>query len=210
MPERRCFLTLSALLLIEFCVLAVSPHSRSDWLLENALVFAIALALAVTYRRFRFSCTSYVLIFVFLSIHEIGAHYTYSEVPYNAMLKTLLGLDLDRLMGWPRNEFDRLVHLSYGLLFTVPLAEFCRRVVKPGRGWAWFFALTLVMATSMLYELIEWAAADLFGGGLGQAFLGTQGDSWDAQKDMALAVLGALITLVLVLPLQWVAAKRKG
>ena len=202
MSERRTFFILSTLLLIEFLVLAVAPHSRSDWLLENALVIALALALGVTYRWFRFSRASYVLIFVFLSIHEIGAHYTYSDVPYETVLRRLFGFGLNELMGWQRNQFDRFVHFIYGLLLFVPLVEFCRRVVGLGGGWARFFALMLIMATSMFYELIEWAAAVVFGGGLGQAFLGTQGDPWDSQEDMALAMLGGLTALVLSLAIR--------
>lgn len=208
MSERRCFFVLSFLLLIEFVILAIDPLSRSDWLLENALVIALALALGISFRWFRFSRLSYVLIFVFLSIHEIGAHYTYSNVPYDSVVQRLFGVSLNQLLGWQRNQFDRLVHLAYGLLLALPLMEFCRRVVGLGPGWARFFALMLVMATSMFYELIEWGAAVVFGGGLGQAFLGTQGDPWDSQEDMLLATLGALIILGLDLSIRRLGVAR--
>lgn len=97
-----------------------------------------------------------------------------------------------------RNHFDRLVHLLYGLLVAYPMREIFLRITDVKGFWGYFLPVDLVMSTSMLYELIEWLAAETFGGDLGQAFLGSQGDPWDAHKDMALASIGALITMTLV------------
>lgn len=165
------------------------PVHRSDWWLENVLVIVGVLVLALTSRIFPFSNTSYLFIFIFLCIHELGAHYSYSNVPYHGWL----GIEDEG-----RNHFDRLVHFLYGLLIAYPMREIFLRITDVKGFWGYFLPLDLVMSTSMLYELIEWVAAEVFGGDLGQAFLGSQGDPWDAHKDMALASLGALITMIFV------------
>lgn len=184
---------------IWFAVLAIDPVSRSTWLLENALVIVFVGVLALTYRRFPFSRVSYTLIFLFLILHEIGSHYTYSEVPYDRWFERLTGVTLNSRMGWERNHFDRAIHLAYGLLLTYPIREIFLRVAQVRGFWGYFLPLDVAMSTSLSYELIEWGAAVVFGGDLGQSYLGTQGDVWDAHKDMALAALGALIAMLATL-----------
>ena len=174
---------------------AFHPHDRSDWLLENALSLLALALLAATYRRFPLSRTSYFLIFIFLCLHTVGAHYTYSHVPYDAWWKSLFGTTLNEQLGWKRNNFDRVIHFAYGLLLVYPVRELFLRVAGVRGFWGYFLPLDLTMSTSMLYELIEWGAALVFGGDLGTAYLGTQGDIWDAHKDMALASLGGLISV---------------
>jgi putative membrane protein len=191
----RTVAVLAGLFALEFAVLAIGPNSRQDWLLENALSVAAVAVLALTYRRFRFSRLSYVLMFTFLSMHEIGAHYTYSLVPYDAACQRWFGFSLDAALGFQRNMFDRLVHFAYGLLLAYPIREIFLRIVDVRGFWGYFLPLDLTMSTSMIYELIEWGAAMVAGSELGQAYLGTQGDIWDAQKDMALASLGALCAM---------------
>jgi putative membrane protein len=198
-PISRFLAVLAVLFALEFAVLAIGPNSRSDWLLENALSIAAVAALALTYRRFRFSRVSYVMMFVFLSLHEIGAHYTYSLVPYDAACQRWLGFSLDAALGFERNMYDRLVHFAYGLLLAYPIREIFLRIVDVRGFWGYFLPLDLTMSTSMIYELIEWGAAMVAGSELGQAYLGTQGDIWDAQKDMALASLGALCAMAITL-----------
>jgi putative membrane protein len=184
---------------IWFAMLAINPVSRSTWLLENGLVIAFVAILALTYRSFPFSRISYTLIFLFLCLHEIGSHYTYSEVPYDDWFERFTGATLNARMGWERNHFDRAIHLAYGLLLTYPIREIFLRVARVRGFWGYFFPLDFAMSTSLTYELIEWGAAAAFGGDLGQSYLGTQGDAWDAHKDMALAALGALIAMTVTL-----------
>jgi putative membrane protein len=186
---------LAATFLAVFVALAIDPHDRADWALENALVVVFIAAMALAFRRFAFSRLSYTLIFLFLCLHEVGAHYTYSEVPYDAWTRTLFGVSLDELLDWRRNHFDRLVHFLYGLLLAYPVRELFLRVASVRGFWGYFLPLDLTMSTSMIFELFEWGAAEFFGGDLGVAYLGTQGDQWDAQKDMALASLGALVAM---------------
>ncbi|MEM7411543.1 MAG: DUF2238 domain-containing protein [Myxococcota bacterium] len=180
---------------VEFVVLAIDPVSRSTWLMENVLVFALVGVLVASYRRLPLSRVSYTLIFLFLALHEVGSHYTYSLVPYDEACQRWFGFSLNEALGFERNHFDRLVHFSYGLLLAYPIREFFLRVADVRGFWGYFLPLDLTMSSSMIYELIEWAAAEIFGGELGAAYLGTQGDIWDAHKDMALASLGALIAM---------------
>ncbi len=175
--------------------LAWAPHDRHDWMLENVLTVVAVVALLATYRTLPLSRISYTLIFLFLCLHSVGAHYTYSLVPYEQWWHSLFGASLNDVLGLERNHYDRLVHFSYGLLLAYPVREVFLRVAQVRGFWGYFLPLDLTMSTSMLYELIEWAAAEAFGGELGAAFLGTQGDVWDAHKDMALASLGALIAM---------------
>jgi putative membrane protein len=191
----RYVTVLAAVLLVLWIVLAFNVFDRSDWLLENALTVAAVALLAATYRAFPLSRISYTLIFIFLCLHTLGAHYTYAQVPYNAWWKSLTDSTFNELVGWQRNNYDRVVHFSYGLLLAYPIRELFLRVAGVRGFWGYFLPLDLTMSSSMLYELIEWAAAELVGGDLGAAYLGAQGDVWDAHKDMALASLGALIAM---------------
>lgn len=186
---------LLAILVLTGIVLGIRPHDRADWLLENLLAVAAVVVLVATRKRMRLSRISYVCVFLFLMLHELGAHYTYSEVPYDAWFATLTGRGLNERLGFERNHFDRVVHLAYGFLLAYPIRELFVRVAEARGFWGYFLPLDVVMSTSMLYELIEWGAAQVFGGGLGQAFLGTQGDEWDAHKDMLLATIGAILSL---------------
>ena len=196
MSNRSCFGVLMALFVVLFAVLAVAPREPATWAMENAVAVLFVIGLWVTRRWFRFSRSAYLMMFSFLALHEIGAHYTYSHVPYDQTVNTLLGFSPDAVMGWQRNQYDRFLHLLYGVLLVLPLSELCREWGGLRRVGAALFAFSLILASSLLYELIEWGAAVVLGDG-STAFLGTQGDPWDAQKDMALATVGALASLVI-------------
>ncbi len=194
-PHFRYMLVLGILFAILWVALAISPVDRKDWALENLLAVILVVILALTARSFPFSRISYTLIFLFLCLHEVGAHYTYAMVPYDQWFESIFGRTWNSLWGWERNHFDRLVHFSYGLLLAYPIRETFHRVASVKGFWGYFLPLDVTMSTSMLFELFEWAAAEIFGGDLGVAYLGTQGDIWDAHKDMALASLGAVIAM---------------
>ncbi len=176
-------------------ILGIAPWHRQDWILENALVAAALLVLLAIYRYLPFSRLSWTLVFLFLGLHEVGAHYTYSEVPYQVWWQQLTGAAPAELAAGGRNHFDRAIHFCYGFLLAYPIREIFLRLARARGFWSYFLPLDLTLSTSALYELIEWGAAELVGGELGIAYLGTQGDPWDAQKDMAMAALGALIAL---------------
>jgi putative membrane protein len=193
--HRRYLLILATVFALWWTLLAFHPNDRPAWALENALVLVFTIVLAASYWAFRFSRVSYTLIFVFLCLHEVGAHYTYARVPYEEWSRALFGFSVNDALGFERNQFDRLVHFSYGLLIAYPVREIFLRVANVRGFWGYFLPLDVTMSTSMLFELFEWMAAAWFGGDLGPTYLGTQGDPWDAQKDMALASLGALIAM---------------
>jgi putative membrane protein len=202
-PHGRYLAVLGIAFAAWFGALALDVVDRPTWLLENLLVFVLVPLLGLTYRRFPFSRLSYSLIFVFLCVHEVGAHYTYSEVPYDEWFAQLSGRSFEELLGWERNHFDRAVHFAYVLLLAYPVREIFLRIADVRGFWGYFLPLDLTMSSSMVYELIEWAVADLFGGELGMAYLGTQGDVWDAHKDMALASLGAAIAMGVTALVNW-------
>jgi putative membrane protein len=195
-PSDRYPLILLAAFVVIFLALAIAPSYRQDWLLENLLVFIAVPGLVLTYRRLRFSNFAYTCLFVFFVLHEIGAHYTYSEVPWRDWLAALTGGDGAAAAG--RNHYDRFVHFSYGLLLVPAVRELIAARMSPQGLWRWLMPLFFIMSHSVIYEMIEWVAAVAFGGDLGAAYLGTQGDEWDAQKDMALATAGAVVGLLLV------------
>ena len=168
---------------------AVDPVYRFDWFLENILVFLAFPGLVATRARFPLSGASYVLIFLFGCLHAVGSHYTYSEVPVGFWLQDELGL--------ARNHYDRLVHFCFGLLLFYPLREAGRRYGGGESAFASLAALGFVFMGSASFEVLEMLVAMIVDPKAGQAYLGTQGDEWDAQKDMALAALGALLALAL-------------
>jgi len=194
---RRWRLWLSIAFVVIWLVSAISPLHFADWLLENVLTIIFAIVFVATWRRFCFSPATHIMIFIFMSLHTLGSHYTYAEVPYDQWWQSLTGWSLNEALGFERNHYDRLVHFSYGLLLAYPVREMLVRWAGLRGFWSYFIPLDLTMSSSMIYELIEWGAAEVFGGELGQAYLGTQGDVWDAHKDMALASLGALITTLI-------------
>ena len=193
----RHILVLTSILLVYGILMAINPIDRHDWMLENVLVIGFVIVLAATLRYFPLSRTSYTLIFIFLMLHETGSHYTYALVPYDEWSRRVLGFSINELLGFERNHFDRLTHFSYGLLLAYPIREVFIRIADARGFWSYFLPLDVTISTSALYELVEWGAAEFFGGDLGQAYLGTQGDVWDAHKDMGLATLGALLTMTL-------------
>jgi putative membrane protein len=176
--------------------LAVSPISRQDWLLENLLVLIAIPTLVATRRQMRFSNASYICLFLFFLLHSIGAHYTYSLIPYDSWSAMLTGSTLTDIFGWQRNHYDRLVHFLYGVLMLPPAAELLNRYA-PSRGvWRAILPVLFVMSHSVIYEIVEWLAALIVAPELGNAYLGTQGDPWDAQQDMALATVGAVLSML--------------
>lgn len=165
--------------------LAIEPRSRATWALENVLSLAAVITLVATHRRFRFSDRAYVEATALLLLHTVGSHYEYSHVPAGDWLRDALALS--------RNHYDRLVHFAFGLLAHRGCAELTRRASPT----AWrVVPVALLVAVSALYEIVEWLAAITVDPAAGTAFVGVQGDPWDAQKDMALAALGAVAAAI--------------
>lgn len=170
-------------------VAAIKPLYPIDWVLENLLTYIYGALLIITHRRFKFSNLAYGLFTVFLTLHMIGAHYTYAETP--------LGFWMQEWFGFTRNHYDRVVHFSYGLLLVVPMREAVVRIIGVPLRWSRFMAVIMILSFSAFYELLEMWTAIIVSPELGDAYLGTQGDVWDAQRDTFLAFAGAIITMVL-------------
>lgn len=188
-----------AIYTIAWIALAIAPLDRHDWMLENVLVL-IALPLIIFRHRKRpFSNSTYTMLWIFMLLHAIGAHYTYAKVPYDDWLHAVSGHRLNDLFGFERNHFDRLVHFLYGALLFPVFWEIFAAHINGARALRYVLVAAFIMSHAGIYEVIEWAAAAFFGGDLGVAYLGTQGDEWDAQKDMALAMIGTLITAAIML-----------
>lgn len=169
-------------------LLGLNPSYRFDWFLENILVFLAVPFLFYIHRFAPLSSFSYSLIFVFLMLHSIGAHYTYSEVPAGKMIS--------KWLGWERNHYDRLVHFLWGFLLTIPIFEILRKKVSRKVRAIFIFACCVIVLVGVLYEFMEWAAAVVVAPEAGTAFLGTQGDEWDAQKDLLLNLSGAIASVI--------------
>lgn len=176
---------LAAFFVILFTILAIEPVSREVWWAENLPVLAVFFLLVLTYRRFQFSNLAYGLMAVWLVLHTIGGHYTFANVPFAA---------ISDLFGFSRNHFDRVAHFSVGF-YAFAIAEFLWRKRLAHPGVIFLFGLTAIMAVACAYEIIEWWYAVAEGGEAGVEFLGSQGDPWDAQKDMLADTLGALFAL---------------
>jgi len=198
--KNRLLLVLAAWYAAVWVITAVAPLDRHDWFLENLLVIAALAILIGTYRLFPLSDLSYVLITAFMTLHAIGAHYTYSEVPFGFWLRDTF--------GFARNPFDRIVHFSFGLLMAYPIREVFLRVANARGFWAYYLPLDVTLAFSALYEIMEMVVATMVAPGTGDAWLGTQGDIWDPQKDMGLAALGALLCMVITALIRKLRAPR--
>jgi len=160
-----------------------------NWLLENTLTLPFIILLYYLYRWHHFSTWSVTFIFIFLMLHVYGSQHTYSENPFGFWLKDMLHLQ--------RNHFDRVVHFGFGFLLAFPMHEICQTKFRIPVWLTYLVPLILTLSLGALYEIVEWIVADIFFPTQGSAFLGMQGDMWDAQKDMALAVLGAILVLLL-------------
>ena len=195
---------------LQWLAWAIHPRFFQDWLLENILPFLFLVILIATFRSFRLSNASYTLIVFMLCLHTVGSHYTYSLVPYDAGVQKLTGVTLSEVLGLDRNHYDRFVHFAFGLLIAYPVREVFLRIAGVKGFWGYFLPINLTMSLSMIYEIIEWAVALVFGGELGQAYLGTQGDEWDAHRDMTLATIGAVISMAIVSFINWKSDRRFG
>lgn len=162
----------------------------ANWLLENTLVFAFIGVLVFTYKKHQFSDLSYLLICGYLCLHVYGAKHSYAENP--------LGYWLQETFQTPRNHYDRIVHFSFGFLLAYPMREVFLRWAKFPKWVAWLLPIEITLSVSGFYELIECAVAEILFPSQGPAYLGTQGDAWDAQKDIFLAFSGAILATTIV------------
>ncbi len=161
----------------------------TNWFTENALTVVFLLGLTISFKKFKFSNLSYTLIFIYICLHIYGAMYTYAQNPLGYWIKDLFGLG--------RNHYDRIVHFSFGFLLAYPMRDYFKNWFDWPNWVCWVLPAEITMSFSGMYELIEWLVADVFFPSEGVAYLGSQGDVWDAQKDMSLAFIGAILAMIL-------------
>lgn len=186
--------------LIVMVLASIEPLDWSSYLLHQAGTLILLIMMLMMYRYWHISKSAYIKAMIFLLIHIIGARYLYSYVPYDEWTQWLFGIPLSDIFGWQRNMYDRLVHFSYGLLLFGAMYESLKHLLdlqSPKQLIG--VALMLNMSSSMLYELFEWSLALTMSPEAAEAYNGQQGDIWDAHKDMALALLGGLISSGIVL-----------
>ena len=156
--------------------------------MENILVFAVLAALIISYRWVQLSALSYFLIFCFLCLHEVGAYYTYNDVPLGYWLKDTFHLR--------RNDYDRIVHFSFGLCWARPARQLLMQLARIRGVWSYVSPVSLVLSTSAIYEIIEAYTAQM-NPGEEERFVGMQGDVFDSERDMTCALAGAVLTMVI-------------
>ena len=187
--------------LIFWAALSRAPLDPGNWVLASILPLTFVGVLVFGRRALPLSSVSYALIAGFLALHTVGAHYTYSEVPLGHWLQAALALD--------RNDFDRVVHFAFGLCLTYPLLEVSGRLIRV-RGLLLFYLVFMTqLALAGAWEMIEAVVAQVARPDLGIAFVGAQGDPWDAQHDMLAATLGTVVALLAIASLSWLATKSR-
>ncbi len=194
-PERKSFREnhllkiFLALFFICWALTFINTPNRKNWFTENVLTTIFICSIVLTYKKFKFSDLSYTLFFVYILLHIYGAEYTYAENPFGYWLKDALHLN--------RNYYDRIVHFSFGFMLAYPMRDYFKNYMQWPDWVCWVLPVEITMSFSAAYELIEWLVADVFYPEEGAAYLGSQGDIWDAQKDMGIAFAGAIICMVL-------------
>ena len=187
--SKRELIILACIYLVGFLLLAINPHDRADWALENLFPISQLIAVTLFYPYFKFTRLSYYMIFFYLFVQSWGGHFTYAEAaPFN-WLRDELHL--------ARNHYDRVAHFMLGFLLGLPIREILLRFISASRRWLNFLTATVVLAIGAFYEFIEWWVAEIVTPELGDKFLGTQGDIWDTHWDMFLALVGAVLTIAI-------------
>ena len=189
-PAQRSLL--GALLILLLLAQIEQPYPEVA-LLQHIPTMLLLVAAPALLRRWPLSTPALACILLFLALHTLGGRYAYSNVPYDDWAQALTGATLSEAFGWNRNHYDRLVHFAFGALSVIPVAEIARRWGGQGRRGAALAALAWVLALSALYEIFEWLLTIVAAGATADRYNGQQGDIWDAQKDMALAALGAIM-----------------
>jgi putative membrane protein len=188
--ENRFLRYILAALLLVILISAIRPDEVDDWFMENSVVVIFLAVLSFTYRKLPLSQTSYLLLFIYLALHEWGAHYKYSDVPLGEWMKPLLHTQ--------RNHYDRVMHFSYGLLCGYPIQEMFIRKAGVRGGWRYVLPVEMTLAFSAAYEMVEALMASILTPDRAEEFVGMQGDIWDSQKDMFLAGTGAILAMLIV------------
>ena len=199
--DNRLLHVLCLAMAVVIVVTGYRPEKVFDWWLENAAALSFVAVLGITYRRLPLSDLSYLLIFVYLSMHEWGAEYKYSDVPLGEWMKPWLHTT--------RNHYDRVMHFNYGLLLAYPMQEWFMRVVGVTSRWRYLLPVEMTLSFSACYEMLEAFAASVLTPERGEEFVGMQGDIWDSQKDMFMAGAGAVTAMIVIATVRTILSRRR-
>ena len=195
MKRTRIRNLLIAACLVSWIVTAIDPYDPEAWALEQIAGLLCIGCFVWSTHSTSYSISCWVGLAILFIFHTIGTHFTYSLTPYDAFFQNITGSTLNDILGWERNHYDRFVHFVFGLATIRIFYEFLLQREHDNSPMTWFLAFNLVISASALYELMEWAAALMFANEAGTLYLGTQGDIWDAQVDIFLAGLGAILSI---------------
>ncbi len=182
--------------LLLFTVLAISPFDRAVWWAENIPIMILVVVIIIVSRSFEFSNTSYLMMFILVVLHTIGGHFTFERVPFDY---------ITNLFGFERNHYDRIAHFTVGF-YAYPVAEILlKKQLVRSKAILFLFPIFTIFTVAAVYELVEWIYAVYAEEAAGTAMLGSQGDIWDAQKDMLADGLGSICAVILF----WILNKKK-
>ncbi len=198
--QNRILQLLCIIFLVCWVITFVNTTDLANWCTENTLTVLFLVGLTYSYRKFVFSDLSYILIFIFMLLHIYGSEYTYAENPLGYWLKDVLGQE--------RNQYDRIVHFGFGLLLAYPMRDYFSNWFQWPVWVCFVLPVEITMSFGGIYEVIEWLVAAVFFPSEGTAYLGTQGDVWDAQKDMGLGLFGAVVSMLITFILVKVFKKK--
>lgn len=198
-PNYNYALLMLAAFLAVWALSAIGAHSPENWLAESKVFYWTIPVTVFLVARVRLSKASLTLLALYLSLHAIGMHYNYGEVPFGDLLGRILGID--------RNMYDRFVHFSFGLLLAYPLREVFLRLKKTRGYFNYLLPVMFVAGLSAVYEIMEWRTVSGLSTHVGYLFIGGN-DPFDGQKDMTVAIIGSLITMVVVLAANMIQARR--
>lgn len=188
--QRRLVPGLAAACAVAWLIAAIRPLDQQAWILENLLLVAFVIVLFFAHRRLELSSTSYCLLAAFVILHIVGTHYTYAQMPWGLWARDYFELS--------RNHYDRFAHAAFGFLLVYPARELLLRFSGITRPWSFWLAPSMILAVSGVFEIIECVVAEIIAPGKGVAWLGGQGDEWDAQNDMMAAGFGAALMMALI------------
>jgi len=198
MNERKTKLALLLFLLILLCLFCINPVYPNEILLQHIPTILVLAFLVYATIKKNISDKAFLCLTLMLSIHIVGARWNYSDTPYDKWFQSIMGFSINDYFDFERNHYDRFVHFMYGLLMIIPVSEVYNKWIHLPERLSNHVAFLFVLATSMIYELIEWMLAVFMSPDFADAYNGQQGDMWDGQKDMALAMLGAVVMIVIV------------
>lgn len=187
--------------LIAHVASAINPENYQDFVFEHVPTASFVIFI-IAYERLSprgpLSNASYTLIFIFMLMHVLGAHFLYQNVPYDDVAEVITGRTLSEMFGWERNHYDRFVHLMFGVLLVQPMFEFVKRTIDVARWKQLVVAVLLLAFFSHLYEWAEWALTAFMSPEAAENYNGQQGDMFDAQKDTALAFVGSVCSAIVI------------